>query len=73
MSIFDEKNDRSMGTPYTFDETLELFYFDDNFRRIAQWVRPFLKAVCIIDQDHSLGLLVLTWYHYSQRFMENNI
>ena len=36
-----------MGTPYTFEEgmsfhstRLELFYFDDNFRRIAQWVRP---------------------------------
>ena len=37
-----------MGTPYTFDEgmschsiRIELFYFDDNFRRIAQWVPPF--------------------------------
>ena len=37
-----------MGTPYTFDEgmschstRIELFNFDDNFRRIAQWVRPF--------------------------------
>ena len=46
-SIFDGKNDLSMGTPYTFDEgmschstRIELFYFDDNFRRIAQWVRP---------------------------------
>ena len=36
-----------MGTPYTFDEgmschstIIELFYFDDNFRRIAQWVPP---------------------------------
>ena len=36
-----------MGTPYTFDEgmschstRIELFYFDDNFRRIALWVRP---------------------------------
>ena len=38
-----------MGTPYTFDEgmschstRIELFYFDDNFRRIAQWVRPLM-------------------------------
>ena len=36
-----------MGTPYTFDEgmschltRIKLFYFDDNFRRIAQWVPP---------------------------------
>ena len=36
-----------MGTPYTFDEGMschstrrELFYFDDNFHRIAQWVPP---------------------------------
>ena len=48
-SIFDGKNDLSMGTPYTFDEgmschssRIELFYFDENFRRIAQWVRPFM-------------------------------
>ena len=40
-----------MGTPYTFDEgmschstRIELFYFDDNFRRIAQWVPPFSMA-----------------------------
>ena len=41
-----------MGTPYTFDEgmschstRIELFYFDDNFRRIAQWVRPLRPAL----------------------------
>ena len=43
------KNDLSMGTPYTFDEgmschstRIELFYFDDNFHRIAQWVPPLM-------------------------------
>ena len=37
-----------MGTPYTFNlgmschsTRIELFYFDDNFRRIAQWFPPF--------------------------------
>ena len=47
-SILDEKDDLLMGTPYTFDEgmschstIIELFYFDNNFRRIAQWVRTF--------------------------------
>ena len=37
-----------MGTPYTFDRGMgchstksELFYFDDNFRRKAQWVPPW--------------------------------
>ena len=51
-SIFDGKNDLSMGTPYTFDEgmschstRIELFYFDENFRRIAQWARPFRLSV----------------------------
>ena len=49
-SIFDEKNYLSMGTPYTFDggmlchsTKIEVFYFDDNFRRIAQWVRPLTQ------------------------------
>ena len=41
-----------MGTPYTFDEgmschspRIELFYFDDNFRPIAQWVPPLTRSV----------------------------
>ena len=53
-SIFDGKNDLSMGTPYTFDEgmschstRIELFYFNENFRCIAQWVRP-LKVVDVV-------------------------
>ena len=43
-----------MGTPYTFDEgmschltRIELFYFDDNFRRIAQWVPPLVLSVSL--------------------------
>ena len=51
-SNFDEKNYLSMGTPYTFDEgmschstRIELFYFDDNFRRIAQWVHSFYTCI----------------------------
>ena len=51
-----------MGTPYTFDEgmschstRIELFYFDDNFRRIAQWVRPFR------DWSLTIGSGVYKW------------
>ena len=41
-----------MGTPYTFDlgmschsTSIELFYFDDSFRRYSLWVRPFSRVV----------------------------
>ena len=51
-----------MGTPYTFDEgmscrstRIELFYFDDNFRRIAQWVPPFTRfRIMLFISAHSL-------------------
>ena len=63
-SIFNEKNDLSVGTPYTFDEgmschltKIELFYFDDNFRRIAQWIRPFMQTLAIFDLKRQLKLL----------------
>ena len=54
-----------MGTPYTFDEgmschstRIELFYFDDNFRRIAQWVRPLtcdMKSKMIVTWDMDIS------------------
>ena len=56
-----------MGTPYTFDlgmschsTRVELFYFDDNFRRIAQWVPPFSPRVTqtFLKLDVQHGALV---------------
>ena len=29
---------------------IELFYFDDNFRRIAQWVPPFSGVQMKLDE-----------------------
>ena len=53
-----------MGTPYTFDEgmschstRIELFYFDGNFRCIAQWVPPFMLiwVSCLIGNTRVRG------------------
>ena len=47
-----------MGIPYTFDEwmsghstRIELFYFDDNFRHIAEWVLPFRLNVKLCQES----------------------
>ena len=53
-----------MGIPYTSDlgmschlTRIDLFYFDDNFRRIAQWVPPFTLGVWPKVLCHTLEVL----------------
>ena len=56
-----------MGTPYTFDlgmschsTSLELFYFDENFRRHSLWVGPFTRWT-----NFTLAPLSTYWNHAS--------
>ena len=72
-SIFSEKNDLSMGTPYTFDEgmschstRIELFYFDDNFCRIAQWVHFFVVIVAIHQNGYQWKRCFIFGFDYIQ-------
>ena len=61
-----------MGTPYIFDEEMschstriELFYLDDNFRRIAKWVPPFSVSMTIL---RTIAPLVI----YSSEIMQTS-
>ena len=66
MYIFDDKSISQWEQhipAITFDKgmrchltTIELFYFDDNFRRIAQWLLAFMLAMSTYKREnyHSL-------------------